>query len=86
MSRDPVSALAFMESVYDKIYVIMDNHMDAFLKMGGVSNVQDGDLGCSGCLLELQVCLVGHRARKIGVGCITVHEIDPRITNFKQVV
>ena len=53
-----------MESVYDKIYVIMDNHMDAFLKMGGVSNVQDGDLGCSGCLLELPVCLVGHRAER----------------------
>ena len=28
---DPVSALAFMETAYDKIYEVMDSHTDAFL-------------------------------------------------------
>ena len=35
---DSVLALAFMVSVYDKVYEIMDSHPDAFLIMGGDFN------------------------------------------------
>ena len=32
---DPVVAFGFKESVYDKLYDVMDRHADAFLIMGG---------------------------------------------------
>ena len=35
---DSAAALVFMESAYDKIYEIMDNHTDAFLILGGDFN------------------------------------------------
>ena len=36
---DPVKAKEFMETVYDKIFEIMDSHPDGFLILGGDFNV-----------------------------------------------
>ena len=36
---DSVAGLVFIESVYDKLYEIMDRHTDAFLIMGGDFNM-----------------------------------------------
>ena len=35
---DPLHAMEFMEMVYDKLYLVMDEHADAFLIMGGDFN------------------------------------------------
>ena len=35
---DPVRALKFMESIYDKINEVMDRHEDAFVVLGGDFN------------------------------------------------